>query len=395
MDHRTQIYLMAFIGFLIATSQFVISGILDKIALSLGVPIAAAGQLMTVFSLSNAIGTPLIMMATAKVDRRKLMLVGLSAIAASLLGTALLPRYGILMALRALLGVGFGVYGVSAYTVAVKLAPEGRQATAMATIAMGASLGLVIGVPAGRLVAGFFDWPWIFLGLGLMVLGALIAVARIIPSATGPPPPPLVQQLRYLKEPRIAAALGVAVTMFISYAAMNTYIAPFLAYTLPLSDRSISAVFMALGLASTAGAKTGGMLADRTHASRAVIAGISMQMLSLLLVALLPKTIFLTVPLLMCWSAAAWTAGPMLNFNLISLAPGAAAILLSLNGAFVQLGFASGAAMGGLVVSAGSMHALNWTAAASAGLAGTIAAAAFWNHGSAQPQGRSKLGNVT
>ena len=44
-------------------------GILDQIAVSLGISVARAGQLITVFALGNAIGTPIIIAATAKLNQ--------------------------------------------------------------------------------------------------------------------------------------------------------------------------------------------------------------------------------------------------------------------------------------------------------------------------------------
>ena len=56
--------MLTLISFLAGTSQFVISGILDEVAASVGVSLSAAGQLITVFALATAIGTPLVMLVT-------------------------------------------------------------------------------------------------------------------------------------------------------------------------------------------------------------------------------------------------------------------------------------------------------------------------------------------
>lgn len=61
MQNTWKIYILAIISFLVGTSEYVISGMLDKIAGSLGVTVAAAGQLITIFSLVYAIGTPVMM----------------------------------------------------------------------------------------------------------------------------------------------------------------------------------------------------------------------------------------------------------------------------------------------------------------------------------------------
>ena len=52
-------------AFAIGTEGFMISGILPGMAHDLGVSVAAAGQLVTVFAFAYAVGSPLIAVATA------------------------------------------------------------------------------------------------------------------------------------------------------------------------------------------------------------------------------------------------------------------------------------------------------------------------------------------
>jgi MFS transporter, DHA1 family, putative efflux transporter len=66
--------MLTLISFLVGTSQFVISGILDQVAASVEVSVSVAGQLITVYALATAIGTPILMVAIANLDRRKHLL---------------------------------------------------------------------------------------------------------------------------------------------------------------------------------------------------------------------------------------------------------------------------------------------------------------------------------
>lgn len=66
MNNQMKIYLLTLVGFLVGTSQFVITGVLDKVAETYGISISAAGQLVTVFAFASGAGTPLFIMALAK-----------------------------------------------------------------------------------------------------------------------------------------------------------------------------------------------------------------------------------------------------------------------------------------------------------------------------------------
>ncbi len=365
------IYLFAFISFLLGSAQFITIGTLDRIALSLGVPVASAGQLITVFSLASALGTPLVIMAAARWDVRRQLLLGLSLAAFGVVATAFLPSFGLLLVARGLMGIGMGVYTVCAYSAAAKLAPAGHGARALATIAIGASVSLVLAVPVGRLLTDIYDWRVVFLGVGVLTWLAVLAAARILPAATAEPPVSLGRQLAYLKHPRIAWTLAMPLFMFISYSSVNTYIAPLLIGALPFTSTEVSWVLLGLGAASVLGAKLGGSLADRWGAPRTLVGGMLLQGFTLVLVQAAAGTVApaLFLPLLLVWSAAAWTAGPTFSFNLVSLAPEAAGILLSLNGTFVQLGFALGAVAGGAAAAGGSILHVTWVGAAAAAVA--------------------------
>ncbi|WAH36378.1 MFS transporter [Alicyclobacillus dauci] len=373
MSNTWKIYLLTLISFLVGTSQFAIVGILDKVAVSVGVSVSAAGQLITVFALANAIGTPIVILATAKTDRRRQLLMALDII---LLGSILvaLPGFAFLMVSYIVLGVGTGVFVVTAYATAANLAPPGRQGRAMSNVSLGFSASLVFGVPIGRVVAAAYDWKVIFWVIGFLTLLGIFAVARAIPSKQAPVP--LGEQFALLKNPKIAFALGVTLFVFIGYSVMNTYIPPFLTSVMSVGERNVSFILFALGTASLIGSKLGGFLSDRIGTARTLVGDMVVHALVLALLSLVARTTVVAIPLLMLWAIAAWTFAPTQNFNLLSLAPEASGIVLSLNSSFVQLGFAAGAAIGGIAVG-GSVLAISWIGATSVAIAVCVAAISF------------------
>lgn len=367
--------MLTLISFVVGTSQFAVVGILDKVAASVGVSVSAAGQLITVFALANAIGTPIAILATAKLDRRKQLLLALFII---LLGSVLvnLPGFGLLMLAYVVLGVGTGVFVVTAYATAASLASEGRQGRAMSNVSLGFSASLVFGVPIGRVVAASYDWKVIFWAIGFLTLLGIFVVAKAIPSAKGSAPVPLGKQFGLLKSPKIALALSVTLFVFIGYSMMNTYITPFLTSGISVAERNVSFILFALGIASLIGSKLGGFLSDRIGTARTLVGDMVVHALVLACLSILAHITTIAIPLLMVWAVAAWTFGPTQNFNLLSLAPEASSIVLSLNSSFVQLGFAVGAALGGIVIGK-SIIAISWIGAVSVTVALCIAFITF------------------
>lgn len=370
MRNTWKIYMLAAISFLVGTSQFVISGILDQIAISVDVSVSTAGQLITAFALGNAIGTPIVMVAMAKWNQRQQLLTALTIILIGIASTIVLPGFRFLMGSRVILGIGTGVFVVTSYGIAAALAAKGREVGAMANVALGYSASLVLGVPIGRVIAAASDWKVIFWGIGMLSLMAVVAIARTIPASQGNEPVPLGRQLALLKNPRIAIALSVTLFMFISYSAVYTYIAPLL--TSFISEQHISMVLFVIGVASLIGSKLGGFSADRFGIARTLIIGMLIQLVALTLLSV-SSGLVLVISLLFVWSVAVWTFGATQNFNLLSLAPSASGIMLSLNSSFVQFGFAAGAGVGGIAAGGLPIIAVTWIGAASVALAVIIA----------------------
>lgn len=303
MGNPWKIYILAIVSFLVGTSEFVIAGILDRIASDTGVTLAAAGQLITVYSLAYAIGTPILIAITAKMDRRKLMLAALTLFFIGNLVTILTTGFSMLLGARIILAVGTGVFMVVALTVAANIAQQGKQGSAIATVLLGFNLALILGVPLGRVIAGSYDWKIIFTGIGILSLIAMFVLGLTIPKSKGETPVPIREQLSLLKTPRISIALSIGFFWILGYTIIYTYISPFLLNITGMSDRMVSIGLFAFGIASLLGSQVGGYGADKWGIPRTLIGGLLFHSGILLLMTGLAQTsVFIMLPLLMLWS---------------------------------------------------------------------------------------------
>ena len=377
MSNAWKIYMLAIISFLVGTSEFIIAGILDKVAADVGVSVSAAGQLITVFSLAYAFGTPILMALTARMERRRLLLYSLGLFAAGNLIAVALPGFEFLFLSRIVLALSTGVFVVTALTVASKLAPPDKQGSAIATLIMGFSTALIVGVPLGRLAASAYDWPLIFGAIGILGLLAMLIIFFSIPQTDGEEPIPLRNQLALLKQPKIAVALMVSFLWIGGYSIVYTYISPFLLTVTKLSEQGVSAGLFAFGIASLIGSKIGGYSTDKWGVPRTLVSGMLFHTIALILLSLTGQSPVIVFPLLMLWAFTAWSSGPTQQYYLMSLAPGASGIMLSLNTSVIQLGMAAGAGLGGVVVEQASLTSISWIGATGVILAAATATASF------------------
>ncbi|MDD2358660.1 MAG: MFS transporter [Thiovulaceae bacterium] len=365
MNNQIEIYLLTLVGFLVGTSQFVIAGILDKISNTYGISIATAGQLVTVFAMASGIGTPLLIMYLARYGLKTQLLIVLSIFLVSTLMTPFAFDFKFLMLARIIAGLATSTFVVISYTLAAKLAKVGRQGSAMANIALGFSLSLVFGVPFGRIVTLQYNWQAIFWILGAGVLVGTALIIWLIPNLFDREPLPMKEQMALFKKPQVFMTLFVTFMVFIGYSMISTYITPLLLSIGNVTEHQIAMAFLALGIASVVGSKLGASMADRIGIAPILFGSMGIMILSLGTIPIFATSLLLMVLMLIFWTASTWMFGPTQSLNLSTIAPEASSTLIGLNSSFVQLGFAAGAGIGGIVIHTWSVMAINWISAVS------------------------------
>ncbi|QIW78551.1 MFS transporter [Bacillus tequilensis] len=363
MSNTWKIYILAIVSFLVGTSEYIISGILDQIAHTLGITLAAAGQLITIFSLVYALSTPVLMALTASMDRRKLMMYALGLFVFGNILALILPGYGWFIAARIIMAMGAGVVVVTALTIAAKIASEGKQGSAIATVVMGFTASLIIGVPLGRMIATAFGWKSVFGAIALLGLIAMIVIFLTLPHTEGDKPVPLLQQLALFKKRKVAMGLSITFFWLGGYSVAYTYLSPYLLHISGISGKLLSGVLLIFGIASLVGSKFGGYSTDKWGVPITLVGGMTLHIITLILLSLVTHSYIGVLVTLVLWSFAAWSTGPTQQFHLATIEPEMSGVLLSMNQSMMQLAMAVGAGIGGVFVENVSLASITWVGA--------------------------------
>ncbi|WP_041960383.1 MFS transporter [Sulfurospirillum arsenophilum] len=353
-----RIYLLTLISFLVGTSQFIIAGVLDKIATSLDISISSAGQLVTVFALASGLGTPILTVLVSKYSLKKQLLIALFIFLVGAFLTPLNLGYDVLIFARIITGIGTILFVVVAYVVAGRLAGEGKQGSGMSYIALGFSLSQVAGVPLGRIIANIYNWQMIFYIVGVLVLLGSIVVMLSFQNRTPQKMPSLKEQMYILKDKRVALSLSITVFAFITFSAITTFITPLIFSIEKVSEHTLALIFTILGIASVIGSKSGATIADKIGVTRVLSATLIITAISLIAMNVFSSSLSVFITMLTIWNITIWMFGPTQGLNLSKMVPTHASILLSLNSSFVQVGFALGAFLGGITIESFSIHSI-------------------------------------
>ncbi|GGG69979.1 MFS transporter [Paenibacillus radicis (ex Gao et al. 2016)] len=359
-NYKLIIYFLALGATVVGTAESIITGILDMLASDIQVSIGLAGQLVTVYSIGYAVGTPILIAFTSRVDRKKLLLAALCTFVIGNIVAVISPNFALLMISRAVLGVSAGVFAVVALGVAAQMAPPEKRGSAIGTVLMGTSLALVVGLPLGTLIGEYMGWRWIFAILGLVTVVTIAAIAKAVPKLSGQEAVPLSKQLAVLKEFKVISGLLTSLLFITGYSVVSTYLAPLLRENAGLNTNTISLVLLGMGLMAVVGARVGGYGADKWGIARTLIVSLLLHVIALFFLPVAAVTFVGSLFIVALWMLGAWTTAPAQQFYLVTMAPQSTDIILSLNSSAFHLGVAVGATLGGVIVENLPLSSIGW-----------------------------------
>lgn len=350
MNNGAKIALLALACFATSISEFAIVGMIDVVAESLGVSIAMAGQLVTAFALSGAIGVPLVTMALSKLDSRGIMTVSLVLVVAGCILTAVVTNFHLMMVSRVLMAIGSGIFAVSCFAIALQIAKPGRQASSIATVTLGFNIAMVLGLPFSRFMVQVLPWTAVFWFVALASAIMIPVIRAIVPPSRAETPVPLKEQLGYLGRSSILIPLALNLFWCSGYAALYSYVSPLLGDIASLSASALSSVLLLFSVSTLVGSKLGGWLCDRFALYPVIIVALAAQILILASLLVLDGPSWLVAGAVLVWGVFAWIPASIINLAVIKAAPEASRITLSLKNSSTQVAYALGAGVGGLVV---------------------------------------------
>ncbi len=354
-----RILVLATATFAIGTDSFVINGLLPAIARDFDVSGATAGQLVTAFSLTYALLSPVLAALTARAGRNRVMLAGLGVFVLSNILTALAPTYGVALCSRVVAGAAAALVTPNALAVGVSLVDESRRGRAVALVMGGMTVASAVGVPLGTWIGGT-DWRitlWLVAAIGA---AAWVGVLVGVPTVVLPLPTRLRDRFAPLADRRVVVAVLTTTLTFAALFTTFTYIATVVEPVTGGNAGFLALLLWVAGVAGIVGNAVGGQLTDRIGARPVVLVGL-IGTVAVQAVLLAPPS----VPIALVWAsggAVIWLAVVGQQHRVVSLAPQSAPVVLGLNSSALHLGTSLGGAFGGLALGIGGGPAVVATA---------------------------------
>ncbi len=343
---------LALSAFAIGTTEFVIMGLLPEVAGDLGVSIPSAGWLISGYALGVAIGAPIMALLTAKLPRKRtLMLLMIIFIIGNGL-CALAYSYNLLMMARVVTALCHGAFFGIGAVVAASLVAPGKQASAVALMFTGLTLANVLGVPLGTWFGQLYGWRATFWGVSVIGVLAFIALIVSLPTNRDEKPVHLASEIGALANGKLWLSLLMTVFFAAAMFALFSYIAPLLLQVTGISDKGVSWTLFLIGGGLTVGNILGGKLADR-KLSLSLILSFSLIAVFSLIFSWTSHALWLAELTLFLWAMATFATVPGLQINVVRHGKEAPNLVSTLNISAFNVGNAFGAWAGGAVIGSG------------------------------------------
>ncbi|MCG8710415.1 MFS transporter [Brenneria sp. 4F2] len=362
----SRIALLTLGTFAIGTDGFIVAGVLQDIAAQLNVSVTLAGQLVTGFAAIYALSSPLVASVAANLPRRKLLL---GAMAIFIVGNgmaALATSYAMLFTARIITAVSSAAYTPCASVVAAMLVTPNQRGRALSLVMAGITVSTIVGVPLGTWMGGFGGFRvafWLIAALGVI---AFCGLARWLPDSPNPPAIALRTRLGAAVLPGVPAALLVTALAITAGFTVYIYIGPLLTATMQASQHDLSIVLMVFGIAGTLGNAASSWLVDNWGVKHTITLSLSVVACILIVFPLMATSLCGALIGVCIWNIAAWLLLPAQQHYLLSTAPQAGQILISLNASAMYLGIGAAGGLGGVILQTWDARALGPVAALAA-----------------------------
>ncbi|MFI6777480.1 MFS transporter [Nocardia sp. NPDC050412] len=349
---RPAVFALMLVVFSLTTGEFVIAGILPEVADGLAVSVPAAGLLVSAYALGMIVGGPVVTVATARLPRKPLV-VGLVAVAVvANLGSALAPNYSTVLLARFAAGLVVATFFAVAIAAVVSTAEPGREASAVAQVALGMNLGIVGGTPIGAAIGQTFGWRATFVSVALCAAVALLLVLRFLPTMPALSSGSVRGELRVFADRRVQLAIALTALGNVGVVTVFTYFTPLLTEVSGFAAGVVPALLLVYGVGAVLGNYLGGRLADRAL----------MPSLAVLLAALAGTLVLLwgvadiqliTVAMIFVLGVLAFAIIPGMQTRVVTSAGGAPTLAIAVNASGFQLAAACAGRIGGWAIDDG------------------------------------------
>lgn len=334
--------------FIIGTDLFVISPLLPFIAKEYEITPAAAGWIVTVFSLIYAISAPFLGWLSDHKGRRLFIVFGLLSFCLSNFLTAISSTFTMLIISRIFAGLSVASITPLVYAIISDIALPERRGTWLSVVVSGHLMALWAGAPIGTLLEQFLGWRSVFISLAAIAFFLSILNFKVWASTSKAH---LAEKLTKGHPIKIIFAVSATTFWAIAMYALYVFLGTGLVLYNHFSSGELTTSITAYGMGAVIGSLSSGRVTDKIGARMVSIFSTAMLMGILVLLGIFFSSETLVYFLLFLWALVGYTSFTSYQARLAENFPETRGMALALNNTALYIGITLGSILGSFVIS--------------------------------------------
>jgi len=253
-----------------------------------------------------------------------------------------------LVASRIGIALSHAIFWSITASLAIRVAPAGKKTQALSMLATGTALAMVLGVPIGRIIGQYLGWRMTFGMIAASALVLLLMLAKLLPKLPSEHTGSLSSVPVLFKRPALVGLYLLTTLVVTAHYTAYSYIEPFMQSVASMGENFTTFLLLIFGAAGILGSIIFSVFGNKFPSSLLIsaISLITLCMGLLLFAAVHPQAISV---LCIVWGMAMMMIGLAMQVRVLSLAPDATDVAMSLFSGIYNIGIGAGALLGNQV----------------------------------------------